>query len=338
MAAVLEDSIASIPVTTVMIATATLRDKVLKQVKKFLETEWPESLGVISDPDVKTFFNRKDGLGLAQGGILFGERVVVPKIYQKRILQRLHYGHPGIVRMKSLARSFVYWPCIDRPIEEAVNRCTDCAAAAKSPPHVAPVAWPVPPEPWQRVHIDYAGTIDGLYFFVIVDAFSRWPEIYSSSTMTAKVTIQNLRNSFSRLGLPMVIVSDNAAQFVCDEFESFCKNNGIKHMLTAPHHPQSNGQAERFVDSMKRAMKKINKGEPVQETLEVFLATYRSTPSETTRQKYPTELMFGRRMRTTLDLLRPMQAPDFRQSGERCPMRRSIPGDLVYAKVCKRNT
>ncbi|XP_058449309.1 uncharacterized protein K02A2.6-like [Malaya genurostris] len=292
MATVLEDSIASTPVTAVMIATATLRDKVLKQVKKFLETEWPESLGVISDPDVKTFFNRKDGLGLAQGCILFGERVVVPKIYQKRILQRLHYGHPGIVRMKSLARSFVYWPCIDRHIEEAVKQCTDCAAAAKSPPHVAPVAWPVPPGPWQRVHIDYAGPIDGLYFFVIVDAFSRWPEIYSSSTMTVKVTIQNLRNSFSRLGFPMVIVSDDAAQFVCDEFESFCKNNGIKHMLTAPYHPQSNGQAERFVESMKRAMKKINKGEPLQETLEVFLATYRATPSETTGQKSPSELRY----------------------------------------------
>ncbi|XP_039451054.1 uncharacterized protein K02A2.6-like [Culex pipiens pallens] len=283
MSAVLEDSVGNTPVTSKMIAAATARDKVLKKVVQYLEGEWPASASEIDNPDVKAFYHRKESLALTQGCILFSQRVVVPETYRKRILQRLHHGHPGMVRMKSLARSFVYWPHIDKQVEDTVKQCADCTAAAKSPPNTPPEAWPTPAGPWQRIHIDYAGPIDGLYFLIIVDAFSRWPEIYPTTTTTARATIQFLRSTFARLGLPMVLVSDNAAQFTCDEFESYCKANGITHILTAPYHPQSNGQAERFVDTVKRGMKKINKGEPLQETLDVFLATYRSTPSGTTK-------------------------------------------------------
>ncbi|XP_039447993.1 uncharacterized protein K02A2.6-like [Culex pipiens pallens] len=339
MSAVLEDSVGNTPVTSKMIAAATARDKVLKKVVQYLEGEWPASASEIDNPDVKAFYHRKESLALTQGCILFGQRVVVPETYRKRILQRLHHGHPGMVRMKSLARSFVYWPHIDKQVEDTVKQCADCAAAAKSPPHSPPEAWPTPAGPWQRIHIDYAGPIDGLYFLIIVDAFSRWPEIYPTTTTTARATIQFLRSTFARLGLPMVLVSDNAAQFTCDEFESYCKANGITHILTAPYHPQSNGQAERFVDTVKRGMKKINKGEPLQETLDVFLATYRSTPSGTTEQKSPSELLFGRQMRTTLDLLRPPPTPvaEMKTTAENDQRREFAPGDLVYAKVHKRN-
>ncbi|XP_065092789.1 uncharacterized protein K02A2.6-like [Ochlerotatus camptorhynchus] len=211
------------------------------------------------------------------------------------------------------------------------------ASKAKSPAHATPEAWPTPSGPWQRLHIDFAGPIDGLWFLIIVDAFSRWPEIYPTKTTTAKVTKQFLRSTFARLGLPLTIVSDNAAQFTCEEFETYCKLNGITHLLTTPYHPQSNGQAERFVDSMKRAMKKINKGEPLQETLEVFLATYRSTPSGVTEQKSPSEMMFGRQMRTTLDLLRPTEISKPVDLETAQQPRQFNTGDLVYAKVHKRN-
>ncbi|XP_062713844.1 uncharacterized protein K02A2.6-like [Aedes albopictus] len=336
--AVLEQSVNNTPVTARMIATGTKQNRVLNQVLQNIECGWPSE---VNDPEIKAFYNRKESLTVVQGCILFGDRVVVPQLYQNRILQRLHHGHPGIVRMKSLARSFVFWPGIDGQIEAFVKQCKNCASVAKSPAHAAPEAWPTPSGPWQRLHIDFAGPIDGLWFLIIVDAFSRWPEIYPTKTTTAKATIQFLRNTFARLGLPLTIVSDNAPQFTCDEFESFCKTNGIVHLLTAPYHPQSNGQAERFVDSMKRALKKINKGEPLQETLDVFLATYRSTPCGSTGQKSPSEMMFGRQMRTTLDLLRPVsKSTHMFESGKlsniKQPRQFNV-GDLVYAKVHKGN-
>lgn len=197
-----------------------------------------------------------------QGCILFGERVVIPEIHRKQLLKRLHHGHPGMVRMKCLARSVVYWPGIDQQIEDYVEHCKECAVISKCPSHAPSEAWPKPAGPWQRIHVYYAGPIDRLYFLLITDAFLKWPEIFPTKVSTSKATIDFLHTTFARFGLPGTIVSDNGPQFASGEFELFC-NNGIIHIRTAPYHPQSNGHSGRFVDTMKRAMKKINKGKPL---------------------------------------------------------------------------
>lgn len=74
------------------------------------------------------------------------------------------------------------------------------------------------------------------------------------STTTSK-TIQVLRGLFSRYGVPNVIVSDNGPQFCAEEFSFFLKANGVQHIRSAPYHPSSNGQAERFVQTLKHALK-----------------------------------------------------------------------------------
>ena len=182
--------------------------------------------------------------------------------------------------MKALARRFVYWPHIDTNIADIVANCSACAVAAKSPPHSAPIPWHEAKAPWQRVHIDYAGPINGDYFLLMVDSFSKWPEIIRTSRITSLSTIACLRSVFARFGMPVTLVSDNGTQFVSTEFKEFCKRNGISHRTIAPFHPQSNGQAERFVDSFKRAIKKITfGGMPFQEALDIFLQTYRSMPN-----------------------------------------------------------
>lgn len=111
--------------------------------------------------------------------------------------------------MKSLARGSVYWANIDKQSEEEIKQCAICASVAKSPPHDPPEAWPAPSGPWQRLHIDYAGPYQGHYFFLVVDSYSRWPEIFVTTSTTAKTTIQFLRSCFARFGIPNVIVSDN---------------------------------------------------------------------------------------------------------------------------------
>ena len=65
---------------------------------------------------------------------VYSERVVVPKKLQNRILRDFHTGHPGIKRMKSLMRSYVYWPKMDDNIRDMIEKCKGCALAAKAPP------------------------------------------------------------------------------------------------------------------------------------------------------------------------------------------------------------
>ena len=98
---------------------------------------------------------------------------------------------------------------------------------------------------------------------------------------------------------------DNGAQFVSEEFSRFVKENEIKHLRSAPYHPATNGQAERFIQTFKRAMKAgMKEKAQIKQCLENFLLTYRTTPHATTKEA-PCRLLMGRSLRTRLDCLRP---------------------------------
>ncbi|XP_055584998.1 uncharacterized protein K02A2.6-like [Uranotaenia lowii] len=146
-----------------------------------------------------------------------------------------------------------------------------------------------------------------MYYLVIVDSYSKWPEMFQTRLTTAAATIRFLLETFARFGIPETLITDNGTQFCSSEFKKMCEQLGIIHIRTAPYHPQSNGQAERFVDTLKRYLRKIVEGEevPSAEALQTFLQVYRSTPSETLAGKSRAEEMMGRSMRTTLDLLKP---------------------------------
>ncbi|XP_062711283.1 uncharacterized protein K02A2.6-like [Aedes albopictus] len=250
------DTFNNLPVTFEMVRSATKKDKFLQQVVAYINTGWP-SIKQISDPDLKTFHSRRESLSTVKDCIMFSDRIVVPAVFRSRILKQLHRGHPGIERMKSVARSIVYWPGIDEDIQDFVRRCSICASAAKSPPQVQPQPWSKAEGPWKRIHLDYAGPIDGMSYLVIVDSFSKWPEIFQTRSTTASSTIGILRETFARFGVSDTIVSDNGSQFCSSEFQQFCEYSGIIHIRTAPYHPQSNGQAERFVDTLKRSLRLI---------------------------------------------------------------------------------
>ena len=116
-------------------------------------------------------------------------------------------------------------------------------------------------------------------------------------------TVTVLRRVFSTHGIPEMIVSDNGAAFTSSEFEEFTKRNGIRHLKTTPHHPSTNGLAERAVQVFKQAMRKTESGD-LKTKLARFLLHYRTTPHATTGVT-PAELLMGRRLRTLLDLMRP---------------------------------
>ena len=71
--------------------------------------------------------------------------------------------------------------------------------------------------PWARLHIDYAGPVDGRMFLIVTDAHSKWIDAFCTPTATSKAMIEELRMVFSRFGLPETIVSDNGT-FVSMEF------------------------------------------------------------------------------------------------------------------------
>ena len=146
------------------------------------------------------------------------------------------------------------------------------SSSATTPP------WVWPERPWQRVHVDFAGPLKGKMYLVLVDAHSKWPEVVEMQTTTAEKTIQVMRGMFAAYGLPEQVVSDNGSQFTSQEFAEFMKRNGIKHIKSTPYHPSTNGLAEQFVQTFKRAMLKDFGSRPTHHQLENFLLVYRSSP------------------------------------------------------------
>ncbi len=186
-------------------------------------------------------------------------RVVIPSKYRKWLLTELHSGHIGIVRMKTLARGRVWWPNIDKSIEEMCKKCSPCQSIHKTPPRYPIHPWKWPDRPWERIHIDFAGPFLNKMFLIVVDARSKWLEVFPMNTATSHQTIQSLRHLFTSYGLPNQLVSDNGSQFTSYEFQSFLRRNGVRHIRVPPYHPSSNGEAERFVQTFKQSMRAAKK-------------------------------------------------------------------------------
>ena len=295
----------SLPVTFADIQKATAEDDALQEVMRYVANGWPQERKHIREPNAAQYCDIKGELTIIQNCLFRGDRIVVPLEFRSTLLRELHEGHPGAVRMTMLARSKFYWPRIGADIEETAKRCQTCAINAKTPAQCTLQAWPYPSGPWSRIHVDFAGPIDGYSFFVVVDAYSNWPEIDIMRSTTAAKTIDRLCEAFSRQGLCETIVSDNGPQFTSGEFDQFCKNNGIAHVRSAPYHPQSNGRAERFVGLLKTALAKLEGQGNLEQIVRKFLSCYRFTPSPALGNKSPFQLMTGREMRTRLDLVRP---------------------------------
>jgi hypothetical protein len=118
------------------------------------------------------------------------------------------------------------------------------------------------------------------------------------------VTIGFLQQSYSRWGLPLTLVSDNATNFTSEEFKQFMKSCGTRHVTGAVYHQSTNGAAENAVKIFKRSLTSYSGEGSIQVKINLFLTKYRLTP-HTTTGVCPAELTLGRRPRTTLDLLRP---------------------------------
>ena len=89
----------------------------------------------------------------------------------------------------------------------------------------------------------------GRMFIVIVDAFSKWLDVYATQSATTEVTLKNLKTLFAMHGIPEKLVSDNGTCFTSSKFRTFCESQGIFHTKSAPYnyHPSSSGVAERAV-------------------------------------------------------------------------------------------
>lgn len=220
---------------------------------------------------------------------------------------------------------------MDSQIDQVGADCKTCENVRNRPPKVKGAKWPTPSEPWYRVHVDFAGPINGKMLFILVDASTKWVEVSCMKKTTTSRTIQELRKIFCNQGLPVELVSDNGPQFTSREFKEFMGRNGVRHIRGAPYHPETNGLAERMVQVVKRALKKQPKTD-MEDGISRFLLSYRNTPHSTTG-KSPAMMLQGRKLRCKLDLLHPPVETEKSPEEGRVKIGRKLEiGEIVLAR------
>ncbi|KAL1447951.1 hypothetical protein WDU94_000597 [Cyamophila willieti] len=284
--------------------------------------------------DLKTNDNNTE-YSLDRDIVFRGSCVFIPKSLQPKILQELHLTHPGIVKMKQIARNYCYWPGLDKDIEHLVRSCEQCGKNQKSPAKAPLHQWEKPRENFSRVHIDYAGPRNGVHFLILVDAKSKWPEVrivrQAPNTLN---TIKFLEDIFSFHGYPEILVSDNATIFKNNQFNNYCKERGIVQIFSAPGHPSTNGLAERYVQILKSKLDKMSSDSmPIHEQVQQILHLFRATPLSCGES--PAELYLHRKMRIRLDALKPVEMP--RHVPVDGNIRSFSVNDRVLARVYKNN-
>ncbi|XP_041424995.1 uncharacterized protein LOC121395491 [Xenopus laevis] len=244
-------------------------------------------------------------------------QLVVPLQFREQLLRIAHEiplaGHLGVQKTKARLVHNFYWPNMGTDIANYCRSCHTCQRVGKNGDmgRAPLVPLPVIDEPFQRVAVDLIGPLaipssSGKRFILtVVDYATRYPEAVALSSIRADKVADALLSIFSRVGFPKEILTDQGTQFMSNLMQCLCKKIQVNHLIASPYHPQTNGLCERFNGTLKHMLKTFveSQGKDWERYLPHLLFAYREVPQASTGFS-PFELLYGRRVRGPLDLVR----------------------------------
>ena len=178
------------------IRSATHLDPVLCDLYKIIENQQ-----TIDGAKFRQYRNVAEEPSIANGVILRGNRIIIPKSLQNKVIKIAHEGHQGLVKTKQLLRSRVWFPKMDEAVSAVLGPCIACQATVNTPSQEPVKSTQLPNGPWESLAVDYYGPLpSGDYVLVVIDEYSRFPEIEFTTSTSAKEQFQSW-TAFSR---PMV--------------------------------------------------------------------------------------------------------------------------------------
>lgn len=230
-----------------------LDEEMIELHKQVLEG-WPENKDKINN-NLTPYWKYREDITIANGLIWKSDKIIIPKVMRSEMLKKIHIGHMGIEKCKLRAREIIFWPGINNDIENMIKGCNICLTHRKNNQKEELNCHEVPDRPWAKVGVDlfqYKGT----NYLLLVDYFSKYFELIKLHSTISISIINHLKNIFCRQGIPNTIMSDCGPQFTSYEFRKFALDWNFTHMTSSPYYPQSNGQIERTVQTVKNIIKK----------------------------------------------------------------------------------
>jgi len=140
-------------------------------------------------------------------------------------------------------------------IEDTVLNCQICNTYHQSSTKEPMLKHIIPDHPWSQIGADLF-LFNSKNYLILVDYYSRFIKLNLLHTTTSQQVITHLKSQFARHGIPDRMITDNGPQFSSDAFKQFTKDYCFQHHTSSPHYPQSNGLAERAVQTVKNLLKK----------------------------------------------------------------------------------
>ena len=266
-------------------------DVACQKIKLFCQSGWPNKSEL--DSALKPYVIVKNELSIVNGILHKGQRIVIPP---KLLLNRQHSGHQGISKCRQIAQQYVWWPGIGNALKNTILECPICCQY-RLPGTEPLIPTEMPSQPWQKVAADLFEWRKSQYLLV-VDYYSRFIEISKLSATSSPQVITHLKSIFARHGILQTVLSDNGPQYSSDQFAMFSQQYGFTHITSSPEYPQATGEAERAVRTIKEL---LSKNQCPNGDMYLALLAYRSTPIANGYS--PSELLMGRKLRTTLPIL-----------------------------------
>ena len=183
---------------------------------------------------------------------------------------------------------------MDALVEEVVRSCQWCQSTGGPDPPAPVITEEQTTSPWEKASLDFGSLPDGRHMMVLVDDFSKYPEIEIINNLTSKEVIIRLEKMLATHGLIKELRTDNGPPFQSQDLADYLKSWRIQHRKITPRWPQANGEAERFMQTLNKVIRIAHAAETsVEGAIYAFLREYRQTPHTTTGQA-PGHAAFGR--------------------------------------------
>ena len=240
--------------TSNKIQRETQKDYTLQALKEMVLSGWTAEQSRVPEKR-KKYWTFREEIGLLNGILYKGQKVIIPQSMRKEMLKKIHSSHLGIESCTRKAKDLIFWPEMYKDIIEMVQQCHVCAKYSRNQSK-EPLETPsIPNRPWSKLAIDQF-SFNGMNYIVTVDYYSDYFEIDRLHVSTSCKIIKALKNHFARFGIPEEIITDNGPNFVSQEFPTFTSRWDIRHSTSSPYHSQGNGKAESEVKIAKQLMRK----------------------------------------------------------------------------------
>ena len=308
--------------------TSVQNDIEMKILKQTIMNGWPNHKRDLPE-QIKPYWIFKEQMHIAEDLIFVGEKLVIPADQRSCVLKAIHEGHLGMEKCKTRARKSVYWPCMNSDIAKICSECSICNRHKNNNQHEPLIQHEIPERPWQKVGIDLFEykTKD---YVLVVDYYSKFIETRVLTSKTAQSVAQKLKSIFSIHGIPEEIIADNMP-FSSMYFSEFAKNYAIKVSTSSPTHSQSNGMAERSIQTVKSLFKKAD-----EEGKDEYMALlqYRNTPIAGCDYS-PAQLLMNRMLRDKIPTNKALLKPKVPESAREQLVRRQLTQKVDYDKNTK---